>query len=182
MPHHTSVPTPTFTTTLGVSDHMASDSFRIVETIAEAESGEGSAIVVPTLRLDKTVSPLVQELSSLAQSAEAVSVWRPLHSTTTLRGLRGKFRTIIPRYTEIVTLCHSRMEEPVERGSSMDNAWLQGFSTALGTSALFRLQSAFQSVGEVLDRKAAYTLAGFSIYVAILSMSLTVIFGYLSLK
>lgn len=161
---------------------MASDSFRIVETIAEAESGEGSAVVVPTLRLDEKVSPLVQELSSLAQSAEAVSVWRPLYSVTTLRELRGNFREIIPRYTEIVTLCHARMGEPVERGSSMDNAWLQGFSTALGTSALFRLQSAFQSLGEVLDRKAAYTLAAFSLYIAILSMALTIVFGYLSLK
>ncbi len=161
---------------------MASDSFRIVETIAEAGSGEGSAIVVPTLRLDQAVSPLVQELSSLMQSAEAVSVWRPLHSTKNVRGLRAKFRAIVPRYTEIVALCHARMGEPVERGSSMDNAWLQGFSTALGTSALFRLQSAFQSVGEVLDRKAAYTLAAFSLYVAILSMVLTVVFGYLSLK
>jgi ABC-type Fe3+ transport system permease subunit len=64
----------------------------------------------------------------------------------------------------------------------MDNAWLQGFSTALGTSALFRLQSEFQSLGEVLDRKAAYALAAFSLYVAILSMALTVVFGYLSLK
>ena len=63
----------------------------------------------------------------------------------------------------------------------MDNAWFQGFSTALGTSALFRLQSAYQAVGEVIDRKAAYTLAAISLYVAMLSMVLTVVFGWLSL-
>jgi hypothetical protein len=46
---------------------------------------------------------------------------------------------------------------------------------------LFRLQSAYQSVGEVIDRKAAYTLAVISLYVAMLSMVLTVVFGWLSL-
>ena len=161
---------------------MSNDSFRIVETIAEAESGAGAAIVVPTLRLDAKVKPLVDELSTLSQSAETVSVWRSLHATRKLRKFRKQFENMVPRYRETMAFCHDRMSQPVDRGSSMDNAWLQGFSTALGTSALFQLQFAFQSVGEVLDRKAAYTLGAFSLHVAIFSLVFSVVFGWLSIK
>ena len=161
---------------------MTSESFRIVETIAEAEAGSGPAIVVPTLRLEQNVRPVVNELSTLAQSGEAIVVRRPIHAFRILRALRKQFETLKPQYREAISLCHERMAQPVERGSAMDNAWLQGFSTALGTSLLFQLQSAFQTVGEVLDRKAAYALAGFSLYIAVLSMLLTTAFGWLSLK
>jgi hypothetical protein len=161
---------------------MKSESFRIVETIAEAESGAGPAIVVPTLRLEEKTRPLVSELTGLAQTGETVVVWRPLYAYRLLRKLRNQFETLIPRYKDTIALCHNRMSQPVERGSSMENAWLQGFSTAVGTSVLLQLQSTFQSVGEVLDRKAAYSVAAFSLYIAVLSMILTTVFGWLSLK
>ena len=161
---------------------MSNESFRIVETIAEAESGTDSAIVVPTLRLDAKVKPLVDELTALSQSAETLSVWRSLHATCKLRKFRKEFENLVPRYRETLALCHDRMSQPVDRGTSIENAWLQGFSTALGTSALFQLQFAFQSVGEVLDRKAAYTLGAFSLHIAIFSLILSVVFGWLSIK
>ena len=97
-----------------------------------------------------------------------------------MRSHRVELEALSPQYKEAVTLCHVRMREPVEGGSSIDR--FQGFSTALGTSALFQLQSTFQAAREVLDRKAAYVLAAISLYVAVLSMFLTVVFGWLSLK
>lgn len=161
---------------------MTSDSFRIVEAVADAESGNGPTVVVPALRLEEKTRSLISELARLAEAGEKVVVWRPLHAYIVLRSLRTQFKSLLPRYKESVTLCHERMAEPVEGGSSMDNAWLQGFSTAIGTSVLFQLQSAFQSVGEVLDRKGAYSIATFSLYIAMLSMALTTIFGWLSVK
>jgi hypothetical protein len=161
---------------------MDSDSIRIVETLEESKSGEGTAIVVPTLRLDDKVRPLVNELSALAQSAEMVSVWRPLHAYARLRELRKKFAAITPTHREILNHCHRCMMEPVEGAATMENAWFQGYSTALGTSAILQLQSAFQAVGEVIDRKAAYGLAALSLYIAVFSMLLTVLFGWLSFK
>lgn len=161
---------------------MTSESFRIVETEAEAKSQQSQAIVVPTLRIDEQIAPVVSKLAALTQRAEVISIWRPLHATSALRAHRAELGALSSQYNDAVTLCHLRMREPVGGGSSMDNAWLQGFSTALGTSALFQLQSTFQSAGEVLDRKAAYALAAISLYVAVLSMVLTVAFGWLSLK
>ena len=161
---------------------MSDDNFRLVESLVEAKAGEGAAIIVPTLRLNDAIDPFVREISALAQSGEAISVWRPIHSTVQLRALRAKFEAAVPRYRELLALCHERLSEPVERGSSMNNAWLQGYATALGTSALFRLQSAHQSLGEVIDRKAAYALAAISLYIAIVSLVLSVVFGWLSLK
>lgn len=160
---------------------MSTDPTRFVETVAEAEVSKDAVIVVPTLRLIEKVKPLVEDLSMLAHSGESISVWRPIHAWWKLRTLRSSFETLIPRFREEIALCHDRMVQPVERGNSIENAWLQGYSTAVGTSAIFQLQSAFQSVGEVLDRKAAYALAAFSLYVAVVSMALTVAFGWLSL-
>lgn len=161
---------------------MSKDSFSVVETVAEAESSTTPAIVVPTFRLDARVKPLVNELNALSQSAETVSVWRSLHATLKLRKLRKQFEDMAPRYQETISFCHECLSRPVERGSSMDNAWLQGFSTALGTSALFQLQFTFQSVGEILDRKAAYTLAAFSLHVSVFSLVLSVVLGWLSMR
>jgi hypothetical protein len=70
-----------------------------------------------------------------------------------------------------------RLGEPVERGSSMDNAWLQSYSTALGTAAALQLLSSYRAVGEVIDRKAAYSMAILSLYIALLSLLLSVLFG-----
>jgi hypothetical protein len=160
---------------------MGTDSIRFVETVADAEGATDVAIVVPCLRLMQKIEPLAEALSTLAGSGESISVWRPIHSWRKLKSIRSQFDLLTPRFREAIKTCHDRMGQPVERGSSIDNAWLQGYSTAIGTSALFQLQSAFQSVGEVLDRKAAYALAAFSLYVAVISMVLTVVFGWLSL-
>lgn len=160
---------------------MSAESIVFVETVAEAEASAGAVIVVPSLHLIEKVGPLVEQLSNVAHSGESISVWRPIHAWWRLRNLRSQFETLTPRFREMITLCHERLAQPVERGSSMDNAWLQGYSTAVGTSATFQLQSAFQVVSEVLDRKAAYALAAFSLYIAVVSMVLTVAFGWLSL-
>ena len=161
---------------------MTTESMRIVETEAEAKSHQSQAIVVPTLRLDEQITPVISKLAELAQRAEVISIWRPLHATRALKLHRTELEALSLQYKEAVTLCHLRMRELVAGGSSMDNAWFQGFSTALGTSAIFQLQSTFHSASEVLDRKAAYSLAAISLYVAVLSMILTVVFGWLSLK
>lgn len=160
---------------------MTTDSIRFVETASEADAATDAVIVVPCLRLMQQVEPLAEGLSNLARSGESISVWRPIHAWRKLKSLRSQFALLTPRFQEAIKSCHDRLAQPVERGCSIDNAWLQGYSTAVGTSALFQLQSAFQSVGEVLDRKAAYALAAFSLYIAIASMVLTVVFGWLSL-
>ena len=162
--------------------YMTTESFRVVETEDEAKAGDGHAIVVATLRLNEIVQPIARELSALAQRAESILIWRGVHATRALKGHRQEFAALARQYNEAISLCHARMGEPVGGGSSIDNAWFQSFSVALGTSALFQLQSTYQATGEILDRKAAYTLAAISLYIAVFSMVLTSVFGWLSLR
>lgn len=46
---------------------------------------------------------------------------------------------------------------------------------ATGTSAALQLQYALHGVGEVLDRKSAYSLALLSLYIAVISLILTLV-------
>jgi hypothetical protein len=158
------------------------ESYRVVETEAEAAQHGGPAIVVPTLRLENRVQPLVAEYERISSEAELFSVLRPIYSWKKLGASRRSYSAVEQRYKETVAYCHGTMQNPVGGGPSMENAWFQGFATSLGTSALLQLQSARQGAGETLDRKAAYALAVFSLYIAVASMALTVLFGWLSLK
>ena len=87
-----------------------------------------------------------------------------------------------PAHDMILSDWFARLAEPVEGGSHTENSWLQGYSTAEGLSAIFQLLSCRQSASEVVDRKAAYSMAIFSLYIAVISLILSVIFGLLTLR
>jgi hypothetical protein len=69
------------------------------------------------------------------------------------------------------------MENPVEGGPSMDNAWFQGWATALGYTASTRLTLALGSASATIDRKTAYAVASFSLYIAVVSLVATSVFA-----
>ncbi len=161
---------------------MANDIFKIIETREEKTDCATKAIVVPTLRLDQYIEPTATALNSLAHQIESISVWNPFGAFFSHKKYQTQFETFKQKYIESVDHCHKRMRDPVEGGNGIDNAWMQGFSTSLGTSALIQLQSTYQNVNESLDRKAAYSLAAISLYISIISIVLTIVFGWLSLK
>jgi hypothetical protein len=146
-----------------------------------APKGAGVAYA-PALCLPDRVAPLATELEGLAASLSGVSVLRSMHAYRRIAAIRKQFDSLQPRYQSCLADCHDRLSQPVEGAPSMDNAWLQGASTAMGISALTRLTSSASGVSETLDRKSAYALASFSLYIAIVSLVATVVFGWLSLK
>jgi hypothetical protein len=146
---------------------------RFVASKEEDPGGAGLAVVVPTLLLPEKVAPLVNSLNLIAQDAESVSVLRPIPAFWRLHRIRPKFDDERRKASAMLEHCYDRLREPVEGASSMDNAWIQGWSTASGTSALLQLQSALQSASEVLDRKSAYALAVFSLYFGLISFVVT---------
>jgi hypothetical protein len=139
-------------------------------------------MVIPTLNLRDRSKPSVRVLTSIASEAEAISVWRPIHAFLRLNEIRPRFKTERVQASTILHHCHDRLNEPVEGGPVTDMAWLQSWATATGTSVLFELQSAVQAAAEVLDRKAAYSLAVFSLYVALVSTALTLFFGWATFR
>jgi hypothetical protein len=152
-----------------------------VATRAEVDAGPDPAIVIPTLTLREQVTPVIETLTSIAEKAESISVLRPINAFWRLRKMRSKFAEQRVQATATLDFCHDCLKEPVEGGSAMDNAWLQSWSTATGTSLLLQLQSALQAASETLDRKAAYSLAVFSSYLALVSIVATCVFGVLTL-
>src|SRR5262245_31296160 len=148
---------------------MADEKLRLVESREEDPGGEGLPVVVPTLQLPDKVAPLVSNLNLIAQEAEGIAVLCPILAFWRLHRIRPRFDVERGKAISMLQHCYDRLREPVEGAPPMDNAWLQGWSTAAGTSALLQLQSALQAASEVQDRKSAYALAAFSPYVALIT-------------
>jgi hypothetical protein len=148
-------------------------SLRIVASEEEASAREGPTVVVPTLQFPEKTTPLVQTLNSLTREAECISVWRPLRAFWRLHRLRRRFNVERDEASRTLEHCYARLREPVEGATTIDSGWIQSLSMAIGTSALFQLQSALQHAGEVFDRKSAYSLAFLSLYIAITTSVLT---------
>jgi hypothetical protein len=169
-----------------LSEHQMtqSDTYRFVVERSEYEAADKSARVAyaPALVLPDAVAPMATELERIAASVEAVNVLRPIHAFKLLKTARFELSVVQPRYQACLADCHKRLGEPVEGAPVMDNSWFQGISTAMGISALSRLTEANRSAAEVVDRKSAYALASTSMYVALVSLAATVVFGWLSLK
>ena len=161
-----------------------SDSYRFVVERSEYEAADKGARVAyaPALVLPDAVAPVATELERITASIEAVNVLRPLHAFKLLRVARSQLSAVQARYQTCLADCQRRLAEPVEGAPVMDNAWFQGIATAMGVAALSRLTEANRSAVEVVDRKSAYALASLSMYVALVSLVATIVFGWLSLK
>jgi hypothetical protein len=145
------------------------------------ESGEHLTYTA-ALHLPIRVRPLCERLQQLAATANAVNVLNPLSSYRRLSRVRRELESCSTEYHASTRDCLTRLAEPVEGTTAADLAWIQGFTMANGIAALMELNSTFSSVAEALDRKSAYSMACFSLYVAVVSLSATVILGLLSIQ
>lgn len=152
------------------------------EEYERTRGGEAYVAYTAALFLPSRVKPLCERLQSLAAVANTINVLRPVASYRKLQAIRKEFDALSPEYQRQHDDCLSRLAQPVEGASGLDSGWIQGFTTAAGTSAVLRLSSAYSSVGEALDRKSAYAMACFSLYVAMVSLVISIIFGWLSFK
>jgi hypothetical protein len=128
------------------------------------------------------VSHIIGELRQFASTAEAISVWRPIHAWVGLRQIRNELAAIRASHDTVLSEWFARLSEPVEGGTDMQNAWLQAYSTAEGTSAILQLLSSRQAVSEAIDRKSAYSMAIFSLYIAVASLVLSIVLGVLAVR
>lgn len=134
------------------------------------------------LHLPHDVAPLCAELRELAARASSVNVLRPFSSFKLLGQIRSTYVEKLPHVQSLHASCIEKLAEATEGASALDLGWIQGMTTAAGLSALSNLTSANSSVGETLDRKSAYAMACFSLYVSGVSLVATVVLGVLSLK
>jgi hypothetical protein len=153
----------------GESD-PAADTLRFVDTVTEADAAKDRTVVIPALLLAEKVIPLIRSLSAITDDAEQISVWRPIIAFCKLKRIRPRWNAERVKAAAMLDHCYDRLKEPVERGSSADNAWFQGWSAAIGTSV-----DALHGGGEVLDRKSAHSLASLSLYIALISLITSIV-------
>jgi len=140
-----------------------------------SEKKANGEIIVPTLNIEKTIDPLCTELRELNHEAEAINIFNPFNALK-LRRLSTQKERLQSKYEKEIADCYDCLREPVSGpGSTM--AFVQAWSTAKGISAILKLQNIWHELGAVLDRKYAYMFAILAIYVSILSVLLTLIFG-----
>lgn len=151
------------------------------EAYEHALANKENVVYTAALYLPHAVKPLCEQLLGLAAQAESVNVLNPISTYYSLNKLRAKLTELTPKYQQHYSDCLNRLAQPVEGVAALDIAWVQGFTSANGTAAILELNSAFKSVAEALDRKAAYAIACFSLYIATISLVATTVFGWLSL-
>jgi hypothetical protein len=149
----------------------------------EQKSTAGEMVLLaPALHLRHKVRDIADYFRTIATRAESVSI---LNTITALRDLRGLRKEYSARELEAHATLRDTVErlgEPVEGSTVLELGWVQGFTLAAGLSAYTNLQSAITAAGEALDRKSAYAIACFSLYVAVISLTATLILGIMSLK
>ncbi len=148
---------------------------------ARKANGENVAYTA-ALNLPRKVKPLCVRIQNEVSSLEAISPLNPLLTFKAITKVRRQFSDIAVSYNEAYADCLHRLAEPVEGAHGVDNAWVQGFTSANGNSAIFELTSSYSALSETLDRKSAYGLACFSLYVAMVSLVTTIVFGWLSIQ
>ena len=121
------------------------ETIRFFSTREEADLHAEPAMVVPCLDAMSRVSHVVGELEHLALRSEQIPIWRPVRAWVQLAQLRADLAEATGSYEAALKQNFDRLGEPVERGSSMDNAWLQSYSTALGTAAALQLLSSYRT-------------------------------------
>jgi hypothetical protein len=139
----------------------------------EAQARGEPAAYTAALGLPLDIKPMCAELREMATAADQVSVLNPLGAYLRLRSIRKKYRVREPAFRAQLQDCFRRLAEPVEGSTTAENAWLQGMTLAGGLSALLELNAITSAVSEALDRKSAYALACFSLYISILSLVLS---------
>ena len=149
----------------------------------EAKSAAGETVVLaPALHLGHTVKNLSDYYRTIANRAEGVGVLNTITALRELAKLRKEYAARDQEARATLKDTVERLGEPVEGSSALEMGWVQGFTLAAGLSAYTNLQSAVTAASEALDRKSAYAIACFSLYVSVVSLAATLVLGIMSLK
>ena len=148
---------------------------------AKAAAGE-TVLLAPALHLRHKVKDISAYFRAIATRAESVSILNTISALIVLRSLRKEYSAREQEAQAALRDTVERLGEPVEGSTALEMGWVQGFTLAAGLSAYTNLQSAVTAASEALDRKSAYAIACFSLYVAVLSLAATLVLGIMSLK
>ena len=123
--------------------------------------------------LEEEVALLRNRLLELSSRAENISIYRPLHCYREMSSLARKMRFLEPAFTQAITKYEARFHSS-PKVLIMPST---GPSLMLGKtlSGMMSLEWAWNELIALRDRKSAYSLAVFSLYVALVSLTVSVV-------
>lgn len=142
---------------------------------------DAGSIIIPALNIRAETVALHGEMARLVQEAESIHHLNPFSAFRSLRRLTRRRSELANQYDSQMAKCLDVTASAVS-GPGMIMGFAQTYNTALGLAALSQLRDTWSDMRAVLDRKWAYAVAAFSIYVAAASLVATVVLGLLSLK
>lgn len=138
-------------------------------------------ITIPTLNIDELVAPPLTEINIQKNKTDKINIFNPFTNYSKLNAIRHAKDEIAKRYEAILSDCYSKIASPVE-GPGMVMSFAQVWSLSKGLSATMRLQSSWNELNAMIDRKYTYSTAILSFYIAVLAIVLTVFFGFCSIS
>ena len=132
-------------------------------------------ILIPTLNIEKTIEPVYNSIRKLYRKVDSINFLNPLN-VVKLQRINTQKKKLQLIYEKKIEDCYSLLIEPVS-GPGISMGFFQSWSTAKGSSAIMKLQNAWFELGAVLDRKYSYMLAILALYIAIISVLLTLGIG-----
>jgi hypothetical protein len=147
----------------------------------EQQPGAASAIRVPGLGLVERAEPLAKEITDLAQLVDHVNVLNPFCSFVTLRRLDEARATLAPRVRTMLGESLGALRSPVNDAPGGMTGYLQAWSVGQALAATLLVQGQWERLVGGIDRKSAFTVAVFSIYISVVALLVTVGFGIATL-
>ena len=131
--------------------------------------------IIPTINIEKTIEPVYNSIRKLYRKVDSINILNPLN-VVKLQRINTQKKKLQLKYEKQIEECYSLLIEPVS-GPAFSLGFTQSWSTAKGSSAILKLQNAWFELGAVLDRKYSYMLAILALYIAIISVLLTLGIG-----
>jgi hypothetical protein len=135
---------------------------------------------IETRKKSSKAQILHTDIISLLHRAESVSVLNPFSAYSKLRAISKMQQELSVRLDKL----HDQYRDSLNAGvSGYGSAPVVGQTRIVGEglSALLQVERAWQNLGSEIDRKYAYSFGFFALYVALISLIATIVFGIASL-
>lgn len=141
---------------------------------------ENPSLTIPTLNIDELVNPLLTEVRTHIINTDKIYIFNSLSTYRKLNKIRHAQQELVTKYEAVISDCYLKISAPVE-GPGLVMSFAQTWSLSKGLSAVMKLQSSWNELDALIDRKYTYSTAILSLYIAMLSLILTIIFGMFSI-
>lgn len=165
-------------TGISLSDSVLYLSNNLSTMVPEVHLVNDGKAIIPTLNLNYEIRPIYKKLSDLNKRVDEINVLIPIIPILSIVEIRGLKKELEKEYQEALTRCYDLTIDPVESPVIM-TGMLQSWSFARGMIAINKLQDQWRELGSNIDRKAAYSFSILSLYIAMLSIAISLLLRYM---